>query len=344
MPLRVLTARDVAEIVQQVGMDRFVDGLIDRLEAAFKRWRQLKVTPRVSFHYPQGVMEAMPAGDDKWYAVKVVNGHPSNPARGLQTVVAVALLADVETGYPLMFTDATLLTSLRTGAASALATKYLARGDSETLGIIGAGAQSEFLVYAVTRVARGVGKVLAYDVDSNAMEKFSRNMSRLGYQAVKMGSPREVAERADILVTATASPGRKKVVQKAWVKPGTHINAVGGDAPGKTELDPDLVKSSKLVVELLEQALVEGEAQNVGESHVYAELWEIVAGAKPGRTSPHEVTIFDSVGIAVEDFAALTYLYALTQRLDVGTTLEVLPQPQNPKDLFSLLVINSSRR
>ncbi|NAZ25150.1 MAG: ornithine cyclodeaminase [Thermofilum sp.] len=337
MSIRVLTAWDIAQLVRQVGIDKFMDGLIESLETTFKKWKQLKVTPRVSFHYRQGVVEAMPASDDKWYTVKIVNGHPLNPSRGLQTVVAVAVLVDIDTGYPLMFMDATLLTSLRTGAASALATKYLAREDSETLGVIGNGAQSEFLAYAVTRVANRLDRILAFDIDKKATEKFTRNMSHLGYTVESIDSPREVALNSDIIVTATASPGRNRVIEKPWVKPGTHINAVGGDAPGKTELDPELVRSSKLVVELLDQALVEGEAQNVGREHVYAELWEVVAGIKPGRTSPQEVTIFDSVGIAIEDLAAITYVYSLAQGDDVGTTIKILPETSNPKDLFSLV-------
>lgn len=332
---RLLTVADVAKIVSTVGLERFVDGLISKVEEAFKRWRELIVVPRVSFSYPLGVMEAMPASDSRWYAVKVVNGHPSNPSRGLLTVVAVGLLADAETGYPLMVADATLLTAFRTGAASAVATKYLARRDSRVLGIVGTGAQSEFLCYSISRVVP-IESVVYFDVDLAAMGKFERNMAPFEFKLKGAGSAEEVATVADVLVTATASRGRRRVVVNNWVRSGTHINAIGGDAPGKTELDPDILKRAKVVVELLEQAVIEGEVQNLERGVVYAELWEVVAGLKPGRESVEEVTVFDSVGIAVEDLAALTYLYELATETGAGEEVDLLPRPSNPKDLFSL--------
>lgn len=334
--VKLLTSADVARVVAEVGLRGFVDGLISRMEEAFKRWDELKVVPRLSFGYPQGVMEVMPASDSKLYTVKIVNGHPGNPSRNLLTVVALGVLADVETGYPLMVADATLLTAFRTGAACAVATKYLARRDSEVVGIVGTGAQSEFLCYAVSRVIQP-SEIVFYDIDAAAMAKFEENMRSLGFSTRRAGSAREVAERADVLITATAARGRQRVVEREWLKPGAHINAVGGDAPGKTELDPRILTSAKVVVELLDQALVEGEVQNVGREAVYAELWEVVSGAKPGRTSDSEVTVFDSVGIAVEDWVALTYLYEVASKLGVGWEIELLPSPPHPKNLFAVL-------
>jgi len=252
--VKLLAAADVARVVKDVGLPSFVDGLIARMEETFRRWKELKVVPRVSFSYPWGVMEAMPASDSKLYAVKIVNGHPGNPARNLLTVAALGILADAETGYPLMVADATLLTAFRTGAACAVATKHLARRDSRVVGIIGTGAQSEFLCYAVSRVVP-VEEVVFYDVDPLAMRKFEENARALGLRARAACCGREVAEKADVLITATAGKGRQKVVERGWLKPGAHVNAVGGDAPGKTELDPHILFEAKVVVELLEQAL-----------------------------------------------------------------------------------------
>lgn len=334
--VKLLTASDIARLVKEVGLPRFVDGLIERIEETFRRWRELKVVPRVSFSYPWGVMEAMPASDSKLYAVKIVNGHPGNPARNLLTVAALGILADAETGYPLMVADATLLTAFRTGAACAVATKHLARRGSRVLGIIGTGSQSEFLCYAVSRVVP-IEEVVFYDIDPLAMRKFEENARSLGLRARAAGSGREVAERADVLITATAARGKRKVVERGWLKPGAHVNAVGGDAPGKTELDPQILLEAKVVVELLEQALVEGEVQNVGRGAVYAELWEIVSGLKPGRVSESELTVFDSVGVAVEDWAALTYLYELASERGAGLDVDLLPSPPHPKNLFALL-------
>lgn len=333
--VKLLAAADVARVVKDVGLPSFVDGLIARMEETFRRWKELKVVPRVSFSYPWGVMEAMPASDSKFYAVKIVNGHPGNPARNLLTVAALGILADAETGYPLMVADATLLTAFRTGAACAVATKHLARRDSRVVGIIGTGAQSEFLCYAVSRVVP-VEEVVFYDVDPLAMRKFEENARALGLRARAACCGREVAEKADVLITATAGKGRQKVVERGWLKPGAHVNAVGGDAPGKTELDPHILFEAKVVVELLEQAQVEGEIQNVGREAVYAELWEIVSGLKPGRVDQGELTVFDSVGVAVEDWAALTYLYELARERDAGLDIDLLPSPPHPKNLFAI--------
>jgi len=332
--VRLLRAGDVASLVKRIGVGEFLDGLIERLEECLRRWREFRMVPRPSFYYPMGVMEVMPVSDDEYYAVKIVNGHPGNPGRGLLSVVAVGVLAEVGTGYPLMIADATLLTALRTAAASAVATKYLARLDSGVLGIVGTGAQSEFQCIAVSRV-RPVEEVVYFDLDPRAMEKFERNM--MGFRLRRAGSAREVTEASDILITATAGRGRRRVVRREWVRPGTHINAIGGDAPGKTELDPEILRSAKVVVEYLEQARVEGEIQNVGPEAVYAELWEIVSGAKPGRTSREEITVFDSVGIALEDWAALTYTYELAREHGVGLEVDLLPALSNPKDLYSMI-------
>ena len=336
MTTKLLTAVDVAQLVRDVGLAGFVDGLIARMEETFRKWGELKVVPRVSFSYPWGVVEAMPASDSKFYAVKIVNGHPNNPARNLLTVAALGILVDAETGYPLMVADATLLTAFRTGAACAVATKHLARRDSRVLGIIGTGAQSEFLCYAVSRVAP-IEKVVFYDIDSLAMRKFEENIRALGFSTRAASSGREVAESADVLITATAARGKHRVVERGWLKPGAHVNAVGGDAPGKTELDPQILFEAKVVVELLEQAQVEGEIQNTGREAVYAELWEIVSGLKPGRVSESELTVFDSVGVAVEDWAALTYLYELASERGAGLDTDLLPSPPHPKNLFSIL-------
>lgn len=336
MPVRIITSSDVAEIVRIEGLTQFIDLLIARLEEAFRKWRELTGVPRVSFSYPNGVMEVMPASDQRWYAVKIVNGHPGNPKRGLMTVTAVAVLADVETGYPVMVADATLLTAFRTGAASAVATKYLARRGSRVLGIIGTGAQSEFLCLAISRVAP-IERIVYFDIDMRAAEKFRRNLDGFGFELVAASSSREVAEKAEILVTATAAKGRQQVVRREWLNSGVHINAVGGDAPGKTELDSEILRGAKVVVELLDQALIEGEVQNVGREFVYAELWEIVSGLKPGRIHENEITVFDSVGVAVEDWAALTLLYELSLKRDAGRTFELLPLVTNPKDLFFVL-------
>ncbi len=239
----------------------------------------------------------MPMSDKDFYSVKLVNGHPLNSQKNLLTVAALGVLVDAKSGYPLMITESTLLTALRTAATTALATKYLARRKSKNLGIIGAGAQSEFQCLGAMAVL-DIERIYYFDLDSAAMEKFALNMQGFGVDLIECKSACEVVGNSDVLITATASKGANKVVLADWVKEGTHINAIGGDCPGKTELDPKILERAKIVVEYLTQTKIEGEIQNLqNRQDVYAELWELASGVKKGRENSEEITLFDSVGL-----------------------------------------------
>ena len=326
---------DVRELVSRVGLTYLMDECIENLREAFKNWKRFRIVKRTSFYYPFGVVEIMPVCSKEYCAIKIVNGHPSNPERGLLSVVATGMLIDVPTGYPLMISEATLLTAIRTAATTALATDYLSRKDSINLGIIGTGAQSEFLCLAINRV-RSIDRILAYDIDRRALEKFRKNLKRMDFNVERCSSSKEVAQGSDILTTATTCRGR--AVLADWIPEGVHINAIGGDAPGKTELDPAILKRAKIVVEYKEQALVEGEVQNVGEECIYAELWEVVAGLKKGRESREEVTVFDSVGFALEDLVILKMVYKLVKKLNLGREVNLIPGLADPKNLIELLL------
>ena len=331
----LLEVSDVRELVSRVGLTYLMDECIENLREAFKNWKRFRVVKRTSFYYPFGVVEAMPVCSEEYCAIKVVNGHPSNPERGLLSVVAIGMLIDVPTGYPLMISEATLLTAIRTAATTALATDYLSREDSTSLGIVGTGAQSEFLCLAISRV-RSIDRVLAYDIDRRALEKFRRNLRKMDFNVEECRSSKEVVQGSDILTTATTCRG--KAVLADWISEGVHINAIGGDAPGKSELDPNILKRAKVVVEYREQALAEGEVQNVGEEYIYAELWEVVAGLKKGRESREEITVFDSVGFALEDLVILKIVYELAEKLNLGREVNLIPSLIDPKNLIELLL------
>jgi len=230
----------------------------------------------------------------------------------------------------------TLLTALRTAATGALGAKYLARNNSRNLAIIGCGAQAEFQALAFKSVFP-LEAVTFYDIDAKAMEKFSTNLSQQNFQLLPCSSIKQCIKNADIVVTATAAKKRVSLFSIDQLKPGTHIHAMGGDCPGKTEFDQKVLKQSKVVVEYLSQSLDEGEIQQGDESMVFAELWEIIQAKKMARENDSEITFFDSVGFALEDFSILRLVYQLSEQMQLGTEVDLIPQLQNPKDLYGLL-------
>lgn len=334
--MKLITEADLIRLVRAEGLRSFMHGILTRLERAFGHWQSFRHYCRQVTEYPQGVMELMPCADDRYYSVKYVNGHPGNPTRGLLSVVAVGLLAEVESGYPVLLSEMTLLTAMRTAATSALAAKYLARPNSTCLAVIGTGAQSEFQVQAL-RCLLPLQEIRFFDPDAGAMAKFSRNLQAEPLQLRPCQSIFEALAGADVVVTATAARGRVCLFASESIEAGVHLNALGGDSPGKTELDPRLLGRCKIVVEYLPQTRIEGEIQNRPDVPVYAELWELVQGEKPGRTLDDEITLFDSVGFALEDFASLCFIHELSERHGIYHQVDLLPAPVDPKDLYGLL-------
>lgn len=335
--VNVVSVKDFVQLVDQVGVISFFEQLIDQLDQDFKRWAEFTKSPRHAIHVDGGVMEVMPTADSELYACKFVNGHPKNTYEKLLTVTAFGWLASNENGYPQFLSEMTLLTAFRTAAASALASKYLSKKDVKTFGIIGTGAQSEFQVLAHAAIFE-LSEVRYFDVDHNAMKKFAKNLESYGLNLVACHSAQEAAADMDIVTTATAAKKQAAVINRDWLKPGVHVNAIGGDCPGKTEMTEKILKAAKIVVEYLPQTEIEGEIQQVlGETSVYAELWEVISGKKAGRTSCDELTLFDSVGFAVEDYSVLKLVQKLCQDYGIGTQIELIPSVDDPKNLFGLL-------
>jgi len=334
--MKVITLRDMQKLIAAIGIDDFLDRLITSLEYDFSRWPDFRLSPRHATHYAHGVIELMPCADDRYYAFKYVTGHPGNPSKGKLSVVATGQLSDAVTGYPLLLAEMTLLTAFRTAATCALAAKYLARKNSETIAIIGTGAQAEFQVLGFKRLFP-LKEIRFYDKDPLAMIKFAHNLKTCNFALTPCDTIQEAIRQADIVITATAAYGRHQLFDLQDIAPGTHINAIGGDRPGKTELPPELLEAAKIVVEYLPQSLIEGEVQQCGAGRIHAELWELSTGSKPGRENSDEITLFDAVGFALEDYSALRLLYQLALEHALGQKLDLLPEPADPKDLFGLL-------
>jgi ornithine cyclodeaminase len=275
------------------------------------------------------------------YSFKYVNGHPKNTAAGLLTVTAFGVLADVATGYPVLLSEMTLATALRTAAMSALAAKWLARPDSRVMALIGNGAQSEFQAIGFARLL-GIRELRLYDVDRAATARLVRNLRSAGVELelVITSSAAQAAHGADIVTTVTADKCNAVILTPAMVASGMHLNAVGGDCPGKTELHADVLRrpDARVVVEYEPQSRIEGELQQLPADFPVTEFARIVRGEAPGRRSAAELTIFDSVGFALEDFSALRYLHReLRARCELRRQIDLLPVLEDPKDLYSVI-------
>lgn len=318
--------------------------LASYIEADYLRWPAFDKTARLATHSAIGVIELMPISDGRLYAFKYVNGHPSNTRAGLLTVTAFGVLADVATGYPRLLGELTLSTALRTAATSVLAARHMARRDSRVMALIGNGAQSEFQAIAFHTLL-GVDEIRAFDVDPSATARLRRNLA-IACPTLRVHVATSVANAvrgADIVTTLTADKCNAVILTPDMVEPGMHLNAVGGDCPGKTELHPGILSAARTVVEYAPQSRIEGEVQQMPADFPVTELWSILSGSTPGRTSAHEVTLFDSVGFALEDFSALRYLDDHLAPGDVRT-LDLVPTMSDPKDLYQLALADAKPR
>ncbi|KIN60880.1 Ornithine cyclodeaminase [Sulfitobacter noctilucae] len=324
------------KLIHHIGLEPMMQGIADYIEADFKRWELFDKTPRVASHSDTGVIELMPTSDGDVYGFKYVNGHPSNTAGGLQTVTAFGLLADVATGYPVLLSEMTVLTALRTAATSALVARVLAPKNSRVMAMIGNGTQSEFQTLAMKCIV-GIEEVRLFDIDPAATAKCAANLAKSGLRVVTCTSAEEAIEGAQIITTCTADKQYATILTDNMVGTGVHINAIGGDCPGKTELAPAILNRAEIFVEYPEQTRIEGEIQQMGPDHPVTEFWEVLTGAKTGRSAPDQITLFDSVGFAIEDFSALRYVRDQLADTQLFHPLDLLADPDDPRDLFGML-------
>lgn len=325
------------KLVHRIGVEPMLADLAAAIEADFLRWAQFDKTPRIASHSDVGVIELMPTSDGRTYGFKYVNGHPSNMKRGLQTVTAFGLLADVETGYPVLLSEMTILTALRTAATSAMAAKWLAPRGATTMALIGNGAQAEFQALAFKAVC-GLTHIRLYDIDPAATAKCAKNLAHTGLTVTPCRTAEEAILGAQIITTVTADKTNATILTDNMVGAGVHINGVGGDCPGKTELHPDILRRASIFVEYPPQTRVEGEIQQLPPDHPVTELWQVIAGRATGRTDPAQVTLFDSVGFAIEDFSALTYIRSKLAETGLYEDLDMIADPDDPRDLFGMLL------
>lgn len=327
---------NMMKLVNAIGPANMIAEISAYIETDFKRWEQFDKTPRVAAHSKEGVIELMPTSDGESYGFKYVNGHPANMARGFQTVTAFGVLARVDNGYPVLLTEMTILTALRTAATSALVAKYLAPKGAKTMAMIGNGAQCEFQALAFQTIV-GIDTVRLYDIDPVATEKAARNLAATGLSVVKCTSPEDAVAGAQIITTCTADKQCATILTDNMIGSGVHINAIGGDCPGKTELHRDILLRSDIFVEYPPQTRVEGEIQQLDDDYPVTELWQVMTGQAEGRRDPQQITLFDSVGFATEDFSALRYVRDQLATHDTYVELDMLADPDDPRDLFGMV-------
>ena len=331
-----LSAERVAELIQKKGIAACLNGVASYIQQDFLRWNDFDKCARVAHHSHDGVVELMPIADDTTYAFKYVNGHPNNHRFNLPTVMAFGVLADVATGIPELLSELTLTTAIRTAATSAVAARALARPNSKTMALIGNGAQSEFQALGFHYIL-GIETFHLYDIDTAATEKLVANLTNMGLKTKVFSSTREAVKGCDIITTVTADKTNATIITQDMIEPGMHINGVGGDCPGKTELHADVLKNGKVFCEFEPQSRIEGDMQQMPADFAVTELWQVLSGKAEGRTSDAQVTVFDSVGFALEDYSALRFMRDVAIELNMGETMSLIPVMSNPKNLFGFI-------
>ncbi|MEM3609213.1 MAG: alanine dehydrogenase [Candidatus Bathyarchaeia archaeon] len=324
--------------------DEEVNGLLsmpevmEAVEKAFKEkgLKRVQMPAKIYLFYKKynGDLRAMPSYLEELdvSAVKIVNAHPDNRAKhGLPTVMAVIVLVDPKNGFPLAVIGGKTITDMRTGAAGGIAAKYLARKDSKVVAFVGAGAQARTQLMALLEVYGKLKEVRVWSRSEETRQAFMDEMEeaygRL-FKFVPAETIKDAVEEADIVVTTT--PSRKPLVMNNMVSPGTHFNCIGADAPGKEELDPAILKRSRIVVDDWEQAAHSGEINVplsqgiITEKNVYAELGEVVAGLKRPREKKDEITIFVSTGLAIQDAVTAKIAYDKAVKKGTGRFLKIV--------------------
>ena len=351
--MQLLNQDNLQALLDKVGLQSFMQQLGTALIADYARWEDFSKVPRHATAVEHGVIELMPIADQQYYACKYVNGHPHNPEHGLATVIGLGLLAEVATGYPLLISEMTVLTAIRTAVMAATVARYAADSAASCLAIIGCGAQSEFQVLAHLAYFK-LEKIYYYDIDPKAMHKFANNLRSYGVECVAAENIADCVRTADIVVTATTVHGKGPSLAINDLQKHVHINAIGGDCPGKNELTKSLLEQAEqVIVELPAQTQHEGEIEQFDASQQARVLpfYKLAqAGLPPASNiaaelpSMHDchglaqqLTIFDSVGFALEDYSTLVLVHKLLQQHTAAEDCALIPKLKDPKDLFSAI-------
>ncbi len=343
MKTLILSVQDIAEIVQQVGVDTLMDTVIAGVHEASASFSECShsVPVRAGFDYDspaRGLVEWMPVmASGRQVTMKMVGYHPQNPTDlGLPTILSAILSFDTRTGHLDSLIDGTFATALRTGAASAVVSRILAHPESSVIGLIGAGAQAVTQLHALSRVF-ALTDLYVFDPDAGALESLAMRLARAGLNDIRIHQtdPQTVASSADILCTATSVPiGAGPVFADSALQPHLHVNAVGADFPGKVEVPQSLLKRALVCADFIEQAIAEGECQQLSRDEIGPDLAQLARAPQTYKQWRDQCTVFDSTGWALEDEIVSDILVAQANALGIGSHMMIENQPADPKDPY----------
>ena len=335
--MKILTVENLVYLTKKHGLKNIFNGIRNEIYKDFRNWDTFNKCPRIANHSNEGVIELMPISNKNIYSMKYVNGHPNNYKYNLPTVMAYGMLSNVITGEPFLISELTFSTAIRTACTSVMAAQILARDHCYTMAIIGNGAQSEFQALAF-HYLMGINHFKLYDIDQKASEKLVKNLSKFSsINTIITNNTFDACKDVDIITTITADKAYRTIIDKHMISLGQHINAVGGDCPGKTELSKDVLLSSSVFTEYTPQTRIEGDIQQMPSDFPVTELQEIIKTNKRYTRKNNEITVFDSVGFALEDYSTLNFYNNLSNKYRVGENINLISKTNDPKNLFSLL-------
>lgn len=333
-----LDVSNIIKIIKIIGLKNIFTEVKNEIKKDYLNWDDFQKSSRTVNDIKEGVIELMPISNNEKYSFKYVNGHPKNINFNLPTIMGFGMLSDMKTGIPLLLSEMTILTAIRTASTSVLLAELLGRKNSNTMAVIGNGCQSEFQILAFYYVL-GINNFKLFDIDINATNKLMQNLSKYNdINCIICESTYEAVKNADIITTITADKKNSIIINEMMLDIGQHYNAVGGDCHGKTELSSKILEKSIVVVEYEKQTRIEGEIQQMDIKFPVIEIKDLLNNPLLGRKSDDDITVFDSVGFALEDYSILHYIYKIAIDNNIGDYIDIIPKFNDPKNLFELII------
>jgi ornithine cyclodeaminase len=333
-----LDVSNIIKIIKIIGIENIFTEVKNEIKKDYMNWDNFQKSSRTVNDIKEGVIELMPISNNERYSFKYVNGHPKNINYNLPTIMGFGMLSDMKTGIPLLLSEMTLLTAIRTASTSVLLAELLGRKNSKTMAVIGNGCQSEFQILAFYYVL-GINNFKLYDIDINATNKLINNLSKYkDINCIICNSVKEAVKNSDIITTITADKKNSIIIDELMIDNGQHYNAVGGDCHGKTELSSKILEKAIVVVEYEKQTRIEGEIQQMDMTFPVIELKDLLNNPLLGRNTDKDITVFDSVGFALEDYSILNYIYKIAIDYNIGEFIDIIPKFNDPKNLFELII------
>ncbi|MCD5375125.1 ornithine cyclodeaminase [Candidatus Gracilibacteria bacterium] len=337
--MKIITIASMKKIVSDVGIAELIEKIENRLRKDYLDWESFEHSVRYAHYVKEGAIELMPVGNKDYFSYKYVNGHPQNVKIGHPSVMGIGQLSECRSGEPILLSEMTILTALRTAATTAFTASFFPCESASHFAIIGNGTQSIFQTIAICE-RYNIKEISHYDIDLDSMALYKQQIQKI-YPNILIKSTkssRKAVKNAEIIITVTEAFGKQQVIKEDDIKIGACIFAIGGDCPNKTELDIEILKNSAIVVEYEQQTRKEGELQNFPKGVVFANLNELVTGKKTLKDYTSKYYLFDGVGIGIEDYSALQVIYDISKQDGYGEEINLIPKNmKNLKNLYGYI-------